>query len=752
MPGRHHAAINQLLLDVAGGRVRRAMIFMPPRHGKSTTVSEYAPAWWLGNFPNDNIIFCSYEADYAREWGRKARSVLEEFGEEVFGVKVMRSSSAAHRWNIAPPYVGAMRTAGVEGPIVGKGADLMIIDDPVKGAAQARSKQYQYRTIDWYRGNAYPRLEPGGAVVIMMCMTGDTPVLLADGSEIPLRDVRAGTRIATYEEGRLSTTRVEAQKSSGVDQVFRITTTHGMSVRANGRHPFLAYKEGRLQWIRLQDLAVGDELAASRFPGEFPGERGLARPATGRAATDPLSAAATAGVAIGEFGQQKDTARPPSGQRGTASGGSSTATASPPRSMTRCLNGRAAYAPSVVSPRPITSVPTGAASSASTTITRPAPSGDSCATTATLRPGISKPSPSPAPWPSTSDFTLEAISSIEPVGLEEVFDLQVERTENFIAGGLVSHNTRWHQNDLAGMLLREEGRVEEGGLWTVLELPAIAIEGEPDVLGRAPGEALWPERIPIEVINDRRVSVQEFWFAAQYQQKPLPEAGGVFKREWIHDFWTTMEDGHLAYYLDGPEHSGGARRYVEGEINRFATVDLATSLSTSADRTVVSVWATTPDQDLLLEDCYYVRIAGPDQVPLLWDVMARWRPGVFGIESGAYQLSLVQEAARSGLPVRELKPGRESGEDRAIPAAARMQQGKVFFKARSQFRDPAVRDSAIEEILDFPMGVHDDFVTTLAYAAKMMIDLQVSRRVGTTAENAGPFGAMATDPFSSGGF
>ena len=140
---------------------------MPPRHGKSLLVSQYSPAWFLGRWPDNRVILASYEAELAKGWGRKARDVLAEFGGRLFGVGLRDDSYAADRWDLAG-HVGGMVTAGVGGPITGRGADLLIIDDPVKNAEEARSPTQREKTWDWYLSTAYTRLSPDGAVVLVM--------------------------------------------------------------------------------------------------------------------------------------------------------------------------------------------------------------------------------------------------------------------------------------------------------------------------------------------------------------------------------------------------------------------------------------------------------------------------------------------------------------------------------------------------------------------------------------------------------
>ena len=121
---RHLSVIDEKLMAVAAGDIKRLMLCVPPRHGKSELVSRYFPAWYVGIFPNRRVILTSYEADFAASWGRKARDVLIGRG-SVFGVRVNQDSAAANRWNIYGR-AGGMDTAGVGGPITGQGANVLI--------------------------------------------------------------------------------------------------------------------------------------------------------------------------------------------------------------------------------------------------------------------------------------------------------------------------------------------------------------------------------------------------------------------------------------------------------------------------------------------------------------------------------------------------------------------------------------------------------------------------------------------------
>jgi len=162
----HLQIIDAALCDVEAGRCKRLIIEVPPRHGKSLISSKYFPAWFLGRNPDQRVILASYGSDLASDFGRAARDVLEQWGSSVFGINVSTNSSAANRWDIAG-HAGGMITAGVGGPITGRGADVLIIDDPLKNREDAESKGLREKQWGWFTSTAYTRLEPDGAIIII---------------------------------------------------------------------------------------------------------------------------------------------------------------------------------------------------------------------------------------------------------------------------------------------------------------------------------------------------------------------------------------------------------------------------------------------------------------------------------------------------------------------------------------------------------------------------------------------------------
>jgi predicted phage terminase large subunit-like protein len=423
---------------------------MPPRHGKSETISRRVPAWFLDLWPDKRVMLASYNAPFARTWSRKVRNDLIQAGREsLVRVRVSPTSRRANEWETTAG--GGMIASGVGGEFTGRGADLLIIDDPVKNAEEANSETVRENQWDWYQTTAATRLEPGGITVIVM--------------------------------------------------------------------------------------------------------------------------------------------------------------------------------------------------------------------------------------------------------------------------------TRWNEDDLVGRLVK--GAKNGGAPVFVLTLPATC-EDEDDpterILGRKNGGALWPERFSeVDLVVIKRARGSYVW-AALYQQRPMPAGGLLFKKEHFR-YWDRSQTGY--YVLRHGEDEGGDETIATEKCRKFGTVDLATSLKETADYTVCFAWAVTPKKDLLLLGGVRARMEGPDHLPLVRDTLDRYSLSFVGIEKVQYQMSLIQQAKRKGLPAKELPADRDKL-TRAIPAAARIESHNVFF--------PLVWDLADDfegELASFPNGAHDDMVDVLSYAVRIVVD-------GTFLITAGP--------------
>lgn len=162
----HHKLIAEKLEAVARGEIKRLMICMPPRHGKSELASRRFPAWYLGQNTDKQIIAASYNSDLSNDFGREVRNIVasSEF-RNLFSVELAQDSKAANRWhtNAGGMYVAA----GVGTAITGRGADVLLIDDPFKDRKEADSEIQRKTVWDWYTSTAYTRLMPGGAVIVI---------------------------------------------------------------------------------------------------------------------------------------------------------------------------------------------------------------------------------------------------------------------------------------------------------------------------------------------------------------------------------------------------------------------------------------------------------------------------------------------------------------------------------------------------------------------------------------------------------
>lgn len=131
------------------------------------SVTETFPAWFLGRNPDKRVIEVSYSDSLARNFGDKCRRKIEEFGLEIFGVELDRRRTDKSDWGIEG-HVGGMVAAGIGGSVTGKGADLLIIDDPIKNRLEANSETYRERVWSEWQSTLATRLHPGGRVVVVL--------------------------------------------------------------------------------------------------------------------------------------------------------------------------------------------------------------------------------------------------------------------------------------------------------------------------------------------------------------------------------------------------------------------------------------------------------------------------------------------------------------------------------------------------------------------------------------------------------
>ena len=166
--GRHHKVLADLLMEIAEGRKDRICVNIPPRHGKSQLVSIYFPAWFLGKYPDKKVLMVSHTTDLAVDFGRKVRNIIDSDAYKAIfpTVGLASDSKSAGRWNTSAG--GEYYACGVGSALAGRGADLLLVDDPhseqdvLNGNFEVFEKAYE-----WFTYGARTRLMPGGRVAIV---------------------------------------------------------------------------------------------------------------------------------------------------------------------------------------------------------------------------------------------------------------------------------------------------------------------------------------------------------------------------------------------------------------------------------------------------------------------------------------------------------------------------------------------------------------------------------------------------------
>ena len=665
------------------------MLFLPPRHGKSELGSIQFPAWFLGRNPEKEIICCSYTSDLAIDFGRKTRNLIDavEF-RNLFKVSLAGDSQAANKWRTNKG--GSYTAVGVGGPITGRGADILIIDDPFKNRKEAESPLVRQQVWDWYLSTAYTRLSPNGSIILIQCMTGDTKVAVPNDVAKNLRDIKVGDKVLTYDNGKLSTSIVKNWTSQGHTKTFTIKMSSGKMVRGNERHPFLIFNKGKLQWIRIRDLVTGQKIVTLKDNGVSGKEKRVS------------------GKDVKNQQNVEDIVRPTivknGGQMVTAPHRST-----PGRVVMDILNTvmelhlkimKSFFRSKMVSVLFVNVHHLKIAIKnifVSTTATTQEKSEDSFAMTATLLSDVQETKKPYWLWRNTSDFTLDKIVSIEEGGIEEVFDIEVERTANFIANGVVSSNTRWHENDLAGRLI-EKAKVD-GDHWHVLKFPAIAIQDEiiDGKFVRKTGEALWPTRYSLERLNQIKSVQGEYDWSALYQQEPVSESSIEFQRPWF-------------LYKEEKDVAKLSTR-------RFLTIDTAGRMTNKSD--FMGFVDNRVDRESKWNiKAWKVKMNSAELLETLFTLQDIYHYERIGIEKTIYVdafkpfLELEMQKRKKMLPIKELEHSNTAKELRIRELVPRYQSGSIFH-ITGQCNDLET------QLLRFPKGTEDDIMDALAYQVQI---------------------------------
>ena len=286
--------------------------------------------------------------------------------------------------------------------------------------------------------------------------------------------------------------------------------------------------------------------------------------------------------------------------------------------------------------------------------------------------------------------------------------------------------TRFHEDDLAGRILSRPSPLR----WRVLSMPAIS-EGPGDALGRPAGTEFPSVRHrPPGYFARLRATLSPYVFQSVYQQTPATPAGNFFRRPAFR-YWRAPAGALPPQSVLARPGAVGAWIELEDRrtdladpgVWRFATVDVAASEATSADWTVVSVWAIDREGDLILLARQRGRVEMADHFAMAKPLRNAWRYDVLYVEKQFYSKTLVTDARAAGIPVAEVRADKDKV-TRAIPAAGRVHAGKVWFPAVTSGCTCGACDGRwgeewADELCAFPRAAHDDQVDTLSYAARI---------------------------------
>ena len=167
--GDHHRVMADAFNRIAKGELKRLIVYMPPRHTKSEFASHLFPAWYLGKYPDRKVIQTAHTAELAVGFGRKVRNLVgsDDYQHIFNNVSLASDSKAAGRWSTNKN--GEYFAIGVGGAVTGKGADILIIDDPHSEQEAALNDPSIYdKTYEWYTSGPRQRLQPGGSICVVM--------------------------------------------------------------------------------------------------------------------------------------------------------------------------------------------------------------------------------------------------------------------------------------------------------------------------------------------------------------------------------------------------------------------------------------------------------------------------------------------------------------------------------------------------------------------------------------------------------
>jgi predicted phage terminase large subunit-like protein len=282
------------------------------------------------------------------------------------------------------------------------------------------------------------------------------------------------------------------------------------------------------------------------------------------------------------------------------------------------------------------------------------------------------------------------------------------------SGRIVLIQTRWHEDDLSGRIL--DAMAAGGDRWEVVSLPAIAEADDP--LGRVPGEPLWPEWESLDQLNRKRLIVGARDWSALYQQRPAPEDGDFFKREWLRPYEKAPPIETLRVY-------GGSDYAVTADGGDY-TVHVVVGLDPEGRMYLLDLWRAQSSSDVWIE--------------AFCDLVKQWRPVGWACETGQISSGIGpyldrRQIERQAYVYRELFPTRGDKAIRAQSIRGRMALESLYVPTGAEWY-PSLRS----ELLSFPAGKHDDQVDALGLVGQLLDKMSKGSPIPKPEPNKNPSG------------
>lgn len=743
----------------------RLILSAPPRHGKTQLILTLI-VMYLKAHPDKLVAYCTYSSQLAESNSRQIRQMAK-----AAGLQFSDSSKAAHEWRLAQG--GGLIAVGVSGPLTGYGISLLVVDDPHRSRAEAESPKIRQNVFEWWTSTAMSRLEPGASAIVTHCIAEDEPILMADGSWRSVQTVAPGMAVVGLEAGKFVSRQVTAAKQSGVDPIWTIKTPRKV-LRTNDRHPVLT-ESG--EWAKVKDLKIGDRIrvvdvgvGAETVDPEFAWffgfmigdgwvtdwERNNKLPSGGVsrsrswcvcvarciyedrneracAMLEQLSGRKPKLTKFGYYRVDCNALGRKLQSLGIGKGAWNKRIPEwvfklTPELKREFLRGYAAadgaYAPRTTDSFIVASCNKALiddtrllAISAGIRVTKISQSSQMVKAPHSKEPKLS------TMFKVTLNFSgaidqHEEVISISVGAPAPVYDLTVEGAENFVTSGICTHNTRWHQDDLTGTLLKESAAD-----WQYVNLKAISDDGKP----------LWPLRYDLAALEKRRKDVGEYEWAALYMGDPRPKGGAVFKNTNVY-----LQADDIRWLI---EHSASDRckcasccgyRKLPIAFKRIAIgLDLAYTEDTYADYSVAIVLGLGIDNRFYVLDCVRAQCELPTFIQKLKVLRQTYTDAKMFWYTGGQEKEIARQIKASGLPIQTEKALADKFV-RAQDVAAAWNDNMILVPEGGE-KYPWV-NKFLSEVLSFT-GIgdtHDDDVDALA-AAYMRLKVHTGgvRRNGT---------------------